>query len=381
MPYFNSLARKYTDVTSWEGVGHPSLPNYLALISGSTQGVTSDVTGISFPGVATLGSQLSEAGIPWKAYMENMPGPASEEAEFEKHYAKKHNPFAYFPGTNGPNVVPASQFAADLAEGKLPSFVWYTPNLINDGHDGTNADVDHSLESIVSPVLASAWYKAGGRIIITWDESQQRTERDCDGGDLGRRQRHVVHRARQPLRHLGRDRGSCMGCRFWATPPTLRRCRSPARPVRLRPVPQAQPRPHRPLQTPPSHNHVWREGRALAGFARRRKAPIGTTFSFTLNAPASVSFRVHSATRRAQGQRQVRSADESQPPRARSASAPSPRARCPSRVMRARTGCPSRGASHASKRLALGRYTLSIAATNAAGRGSSSRRLSFSIVR
>jgi hypothetical protein len=170
MPYFNSLASKYTDTTSWEGVGHPSLPNYLALISGSTQGVTEDVTGISFPGVPTLGSQLSEAGIPWKAYMEDMPEVASEVAGSGK-YAKKHNPFAYFPGTNGPNVVPASEFVPDLAEGKLPPFVWYTPNLINDGHDGTNADVDSSLKSIVPAVQASAWYKEGGIIIITWDES------------------------------------------------------------------------------------------------------------------------------------------------------------------------------------------------------------------
>ena len=97
MPYFNSLASKYTNTTAWEGVGHPSLPNYLALISGSTQGVTADLTGISFPGVPTLGSQLSQAGIPWKAYMESMPEVASEVAE-SGEYVKRHNPFAYFPG-------------------------------------------------------------------------------------------------------------------------------------------------------------------------------------------------------------------------------------------------------------------------------------------
>ena len=170
MPYFNSLASKYTDTTSWEGVGPSSLADYLALISGSTQGVTENPTEISFPGVPTLGSQLSDAGIPWKAYMEDMPTVASEVAE-SGAYVKRHNPFPYFPGTNGPDVVPGSEFAPDLAEGKLPPFVWYTPNLINDGHDGTNADVDSSLKSIVPAVQASAWYKEGGIIIITWDES------------------------------------------------------------------------------------------------------------------------------------------------------------------------------------------------------------------
>jgi hypothetical protein len=42
MPYLNSLATKYGNTSAWDGVGHPSEPNYVALISGSTQGLTSD---------------------------------------------------------------------------------------------------------------------------------------------------------------------------------------------------------------------------------------------------------------------------------------------------------------------------------------------------
>jgi phosphatidylinositol-3-phosphatase len=171
MPYFNSLAVTYGDTTDWDGVAHPSLPNYLALVSGSTQGVTNDGTGYSFPGVPTLGSQLAAAGISWKAYMEDMPGPASGVGE-SGEYVKKHNPFAYFPQTNGPNVVPATQFQADLAAGKLPDFIWYTPNLINDGHELSNAAVDASLKGILEPLLASPWYAESGIVIITWDEDQ-----------------------------------------------------------------------------------------------------------------------------------------------------------------------------------------------------------------
>jgi phosphatidylinositol-3-phosphatase len=171
MPYFNSLAVTYGDTTDWDGVAHPSLPNYLALVSGSTQGVTNDGTGYSFPSVPTLGSQLTAAGISWKAYMEDMPGPASGVGE-SGEYVKKHNPFAYFPQTNGPNVVPATQFQADLAAGKLPDFIWYTPNLINDGHELSNAAVDASLKGILEPLLASTWYAESGIIVITWDEDQ-----------------------------------------------------------------------------------------------------------------------------------------------------------------------------------------------------------------
>jgi acid phosphatase len=170
MPYFNSLATKYENTTSWDGVSHPSLPNYLALISGSTQGETEDATEVSFSG-QTLGSQLTAAGVPWRAYMEGLPEPGYEGAALGE-YAKKHNPFAYFPSTNGANVVPGSQYATDLAAGTLPDFVWYTPNLVNDGHEGSNTAVDANLRSLLTPLLASTWYREGGKVIITWDEDE-----------------------------------------------------------------------------------------------------------------------------------------------------------------------------------------------------------------
>ena len=379
MPYFNSLASKYTDTTSWEGIGHPSLPNYLALISGSTQGVTADVTGVSFPGVPTLGSQLSEAGIPWKAYMENMPEVASEVAESGK-YAKKHNPFAYFPGTNGPNVVPASEFATDLAEGKLPPFVWYTPNLINDGHDGTNTDVDRSLESIVPSVLASAWYKAGGIIIITWDESATEpnviatvvVSGEGSGtsfttkGNLYGTLAAIENRYGLPL----------LGNAAHATPLLLSGATGPTgtSPATTPPTPPS-------VSNAAQSNHVWREGKALAGFARKRKLPpVGTTFSFTLNVPASVSlvFTQQLGGRRVKG-KCVAQTKKNRRNRA-----------CRRTVTRgtlvftghAGTNKVSfQGRMSQSKKLGLGSYMLAITATNAAGRYSSPKKLSFMIVK
>ena len=170
MPYLNSLATRYENTTNWDGVGHPSLPNYLALISGSTQGVTSDESE-PFPGVATLGSQLTAAGIPWTAYMEDMPEAAYTGVQAGL-YVKKHNPFAFFPGTNGPNVVPGSQYATDLAAGTLPAFVWYSPNRVNDGHELSNTAVDANLKSLLTPLLQSQWYSQGGTVIVTYDEDE-----------------------------------------------------------------------------------------------------------------------------------------------------------------------------------------------------------------
>src|SRR5205823_4352550 len=92
MPYLNSLATKYGDTTNWNGVAHPSLPNYLALISGSTEGVSDDGCEYSFVSAATIGSELSLAGISWKAYLEDLPEAGSGVCTFGE-YAKKHNPF------------------------------------------------------------------------------------------------------------------------------------------------------------------------------------------------------------------------------------------------------------------------------------------------
>jgi len=55
-------------------VAHPSLPNYLALVSGSTQGVTSDCTSCQVA-ARNLADTLEGAGKTWKTYAEGLPRP------------------------------------------------------------------------------------------------------------------------------------------------------------------------------------------------------------------------------------------------------------------------------------------------------------------
>src|SRR5947208_1865187 len=43
-PTFDALARRYATLSKYHAVAHPSLPNYLALVSGSTHGIRSDCT-------------------------------------------------------------------------------------------------------------------------------------------------------------------------------------------------------------------------------------------------------------------------------------------------------------------------------------------------
>jgi phospholipase C len=172
-PFINALASRYGMAAQSYGQSHPSLPNYLALISGSTQGVSDDGTGYVFSG-PTLANQLSDHGIDWRAYMEDLPSPCYGGSG-AGGYAKKHDPFMYFSSITGTaalcnRVVAFTQFGSDLNAGRLAPFVWITPNLCNDGHDCSNGTMDTWLQSNLSPVLASAWFAQHGVVIVTWDE-------------------------------------------------------------------------------------------------------------------------------------------------------------------------------------------------------------------
>ena len=123
----------------------------------------------------------------------------------------------------------------------------------------------------------------------------------------------------------------------------------------------------------------WREGGALARISRRR-APVGTTFSFALNEQANVSLAF---TQRAHGRR-VRGKCVAQTRANRRKRV------CLRTVTRGTLGFSGHaGVNHVafqgrvsrSKRLAPGTYTLLITASDARGRKSGTARLAFTIVR
>ncbi len=164
-PFTAHLASQYAVATNDHAVAHPSLPNYLALTAGTTFGITDD--GYHRLPETGIGWQLSQRGIPWRAYMESMTDGCFSSPY---PYAVKHNPFAYYGGTCPPNVVPLSQLPADL-ESATPRFVWITPNLCHDGHDCSSREADDFLAGLVPRILASPAWQQGGLLIITWDES------------------------------------------------------------------------------------------------------------------------------------------------------------------------------------------------------------------
>ncbi len=180
-PYINSLAAAYAQAANYYAVAHPSLPNYIALTSATTAGITGDC---SPPGrgcqanAANIADSLEKAGKTWKAYMESMPTPCA--LANSRDYAVRHNPFVYYPdirnGSSRCNAhdVPFSRLTHDLAGADtFPAYAFVTPNLCNDMHNCSAATGDRWLAAHIPAILRSPAFTAQrSLLVITWDESE-----------------------------------------------------------------------------------------------------------------------------------------------------------------------------------------------------------------
>jgi hypothetical protein len=258
-PFMNLIASQYGVATNFFGVTHPSLPNYLAAISGDFQGIWDDCRAgadstcppeefVPNSGDSTssllltpaqvasasarphlfqgqnLVDQIEASGRTWKAYMQSLPSPGSA-AEYSpgtariagdggattvKIYAQKHDPFMYFADIRNDaarmaKIVPfEGQFAADLASGTLPDFVWISPDQCHDMHGiapeaaalaglprcGTPASgLDHGaiqladafLKDTVTAIMQSSAWREDSVLVIAWDEDDYAGHEGCCG--------------------------------------------------------------------------------------------------------------------------------------------------------------------------------------------------------
>jgi hypothetical protein len=227
-PYLaRTLVSQGARLTQYFAIGHASLDNYVALISGQapnhdTQldcGIFSEFkptadglddngqllgAGCVYPQqVRTLPDQLERAGLTWRAYMEDMGNnPAREaatcahvpvgtrettqQAQIGDQYAARHNPFVYFHsiiddrGRCNGHVVNLSLLAKDLQSiATTANYIFITPNLCNDGHDASCVDgrrgglaaIDVFLRKWVPLIMQSPAFRSDGMLVITFDES------------------------------------------------------------------------------------------------------------------------------------------------------------------------------------------------------------------
>jgi phosphatidylinositol-3-phosphatase len=229
-PFIQKLASKYNVATNYHGVWHPSLPNYVAMITGDWVGndvlgtghtyPVNSAVGISdddSPSVATdyappanpskhrwqvnlpsIAGQLVKAGKDWRGYMQNIPETGTTIANWPgdsntaKLYAVKHNPFPYVAEIqNDPSQfakqVPMEQLFSDLGTGKVPELSYIVPDQCRDMHglssplapcggakDTDDNDIkrgDDATKWLVNGIMGSkAWEKGRNAIFVVFDE-------------------------------------------------------------------------------------------------------------------------------------------------------------------------------------------------------------------
>lgn len=177
-PFTNKLIKESALATNYFAITHPSLPNYIAMTSGTTAGITTDCTPSTTcqANVKNITDRLEQADKTWKEYAESMPAPCY--GTDSDTYAVRHNPFMYYPSvTNNrdlctANIVPLSQLSEDLrTASNLPNYSFITPDVCNDMHDCSISAGDNWLSTLVPRVLNSpAFTQQKSLLVITWDE-------------------------------------------------------------------------------------------------------------------------------------------------------------------------------------------------------------------
>ncbi len=195
LPNINAMAEQGTLLTRFFAITHPSLPNYLALTSGDTHGITSDC-GHCEVDADNLGAQLERAGVTWKVYAQGLPA-SCDRSPTAGDYAKKHVPFLYYRSIlDDPracaDVVPYERFAADARAGELPMVSFVIPDVANDMHGVGDGQDPREVESradefagqLHRTLRSSPAWEQDTRLVITWDEGGGGESGDsscCDG--------------------------------------------------------------------------------------------------------------------------------------------------------------------------------------------------------
>lgn len=168
-PYINKLAGGGAVFSRSFAVAHPSQPNYLALFSGSTQGVTSDHCPKHFAHVPNLGAELIKAKLSFTGFSESMPsdGNTGCGSEASLGYTRAHNPWVDFGNVPAASNKTFGRFPTDYS--RLPTVSFVIPNLCHDMHycsrDSGDNWVRHHLSGYASWALTH-----NSLLIITWDE-------------------------------------------------------------------------------------------------------------------------------------------------------------------------------------------------------------------
>ncbi|MGW3995708.1 alkaline phosphatase family protein [Amycolatopsis sp. NPDC004772] len=161
-PYFNTLASQSAKFTNSFAITHPSQPNYVALFSGATQGVTDDSCPANLGAKANLGRQLIDAGKTFKGYSEAMPSDGYTGCS-SGTYRRKHNSWVDFSNVPAASNLRFSGFPSDFTQ--LPTVAFVTPDMCSDMHDCSVGTGDTWLKKNLDAY--AQWAKTHNSLLIT----------------------------------------------------------------------------------------------------------------------------------------------------------------------------------------------------------------------
>jgi len=166
-PFMGWLAGDGAYLAQYYAITHPSQPNYIAMVSGSTAGVTGD-------GDVTLDRAHIGKYVTWKTYAEDYPPEVGCFTKSKGKYVRKHNPFISFADVADHeacrNIVPFTRFADDFKSGNLPQLSLIIPNLDDDAHDQPVRFADDWLTANFKPLMADANHWSDTLLVVTFDE-------------------------------------------------------------------------------------------------------------------------------------------------------------------------------------------------------------------
>ena len=169
VPYINQLAGRGALLTQYYAITHPSEPNYVALFSGDTQGVTDDSCPHRYD-KPNLQQSLAAKKVSFTIYSENLPATGFTGCgSDDKLYRRKHNPVPDFTAVPAEANRPFSDFPSDYSQ--LPAVSFVVPNMMDDMHDGTPAQADAWLRTKLDAYARWAM-DHHSLLIVTWDEDE-----------------------------------------------------------------------------------------------------------------------------------------------------------------------------------------------------------------
>jgi hypothetical protein len=168
-PWLTWVAQNAANMTRFYAETHPSQPNYLALFSGSTQGVTDNNCPHDLGNRANLARQLIDAGQTFTGYAEDLPKVGFRGCSY-KGYVRRHTPWANFSNVPAAANQPYTAFPKDYR--KLPTVSFVIPNLCHDMHDCPKVEGDAWLKKQFQPYIT--WARTHNSVfILTFDEDDR----------------------------------------------------------------------------------------------------------------------------------------------------------------------------------------------------------------